>query len=101
LIFDNLNSELISYFLKNLGNSLGKYYPYGHVPHSICQGQKGVLITPNKVHRDRCIGSSDIAGHYLGCKSQEEFEDITYNDYISKIGEILFKKEDINLEMFL
>ena len=101
LIFDSSNPEPIVHFLKNLGTALGKDYPYGHIPHSICQGQKGVLITPNKIHRDRCIGSPEIAGHYLGCKSQEEFENITYNDYISKIDEILFRKEDINLEMFL
>lgn len=101
LIFDSKNPELMVYFLNNLGNKLGGNYPYGHVPHSICQGQNNVLVTPNRVHKDRCVGSSDVAGHYLGCKSQSEFDNMKFNDYISKLDGILFRKEDIDLEMFL
>jgi hypothetical protein len=101
LIFDSKDLEWIVHFLNNLGNNLGKNYPYDSVPHSICQGQDGILIVPNKIHKDKCMGVVDIAGHYFGCKSQEEFESITFKEYIFKLDEILFKKEDINLERFL
>lgn len=101
LIFDAKDPERIVFFLKNLGDKMGINYPYQHVPHSICQGEDGVLIVPNKVHRDKCYGSFDVAGHYLGCKSLEEFENMDFKEYISKFEEILFKKEDIDLETFL
>jgi len=101
LIFDPKDPELIVEFLRKLGNEIGGRYPYGHVPHSICQGEEGVLITPNKVHREKCLGSSDVAGHYLDCKSTEEFENISFECYISKLDEILFRKKDIDLEKFL
>jgi len=101
LIFDSNDFEKIVFFFKNLGDNLGKNYPYGHVPHSICQGHDGILIVPNKIHKDRPIGSTDIAGHYLSCKNLEEFENMNLDDYISKLDEILFRKEDIDLKMFL
>jgi hypothetical protein len=101
LIFDPKDSERIIRFLSRLGERIGKKYPYGHVPHSICQGEEGVLIVPNKVHREKCIGSSDVAGHYLGCKSASEAENMTFRDYISQLDEILFRKDEIDLASFL
>jgi hypothetical protein len=101
LIFDGFNPELMVRFLGNIGEGIGKNYLNGHVPHSFCQGQEGVLIVPTKKHNDRCLGSSDVAGHYMGCKSQDEFERATFSEYVSRLDEILFRKEDIDLEMFL
>jgi hypothetical protein len=101
LIFNPKDPERIVNFLKHLGEEIGGKYPCGHVPHSICQGEEGVLIVTNKTHQEKCIGSSDVAGHYFGCKSASEAENMTFGDYISQLNEILFRKQDINLEAFL
>ncbi|MBU0894305.1 MAG: hypothetical protein KKF48_04465 [Nanoarchaeota archaeon] len=101
LIFNKEDSELIVHFLKKLGKKIGSNYKFGNVPHSLCQGEEGVLVVPYKKHFDRPLGSSDVAGHYLGCKTTEDFEKISFKEYMSKLEEILIKKEDLNLETIL
>ena len=100
LIFNVKDSELLVGFLNKMGRELGKKYPYDHVPHSICQGKEGVLVVPNKIHREKCLGSSDVAGHYLDCRSIEEFEDINFVGYRCNLEEILYIKVELDLESF-
>lgn len=101
LIFNHEDSELIVNFLRRLGEERGKNYPYNQVPHTLCQGTEGILVTPNKVHKEKCFGAADVAGHYQRCKTIEDFDSITLNAFFSRIGEVLFRKDEIDLGTFL
>ena len=70
LIFNSKDTDYIVNFLDKLGKGIGHKFSTGFVPHSIVKGtDKDILIIPNKIHKEKCIGSSDVSGHYFGCKS--------------------------------
>jgi|GEM_PF-3310870 len=101
LIFNREDLDLIVYFLGNLGEKIGKNYPCNQVPHTLSQGTEGILIIPYKIHKERCPGAADVAGHYQGCKTIKEFNNVTLDAFFSKMGEILFKRDELDLTAFL
>ncbi len=101
LVFNETDPERIVNFLDRMGKEFNSKYERGFVPHVVCQGERGILIIPYKKHNvSGGIGSGDVAGH-LVCKTAEEFDRADYRYCINRLGESLFKKNEINLEALL
>lgn len=100
LIFNRNDPEKIVFFLKRLGEKLGNKFKDGSVPHGICHANSDVLIVPSRIYTEKGIGSGDMAGHLI-CKTAEEFSSADFNYCSSKLGEVLFKKSELDLNTFL
>lgn len=100
LIFQKEDSEGIVSFLSKAQDELGNNYNGRGVPHTISQGYDGILVTIGKADLPKSKGSGDVAGH-IPVKSEEEFNNITYNDCIKEMDKILFRKEEMDLERFI
>ncbi|MCU0642117.1 MAG: hypothetical protein MUF61_00870 [archaeon] len=100
IIFNQLHSERVSGLLKNMQSGIGSRYKCGFVPHVLCYASPGSMIVPLKVSQEKGMGAGDIAGH-ITCKTEEEFHALDYDACIRKLGEILYKKEELDMTAFL
>lgn len=100
LIFNEGEPEKIVYLLEKLEKEIGPIFKGVGVPHTLSQGRSGILVVPAKIYKEKGIGSGDVAGH-LVFKSQDEFEKADYDSCIKKLSEVLFTKDELNLERFL
>lgn len=101
LIFESDEVERLPKFLERLQEKIGSQYDERGVPHVLCQSAHGIVVVPFKKYNTvGGIGSGDVAGH-LVLKDENVFNSMSYEDGINKLGESLFRKEDINLEFLL
>lgn len=93
--------ERIEYFLKKLHKNIGSNFEGRGVPHLIAQNENKLLVVPVKVYVEgKGTGAGDVAGHILA-RSRNEFETADWNNCIQRLGETLFKKDELNLEHIL
>ncbi len=100
IIFTDNDSEKMLRFLKNIQEGLGHCYSKGVVPHTISEGDEGVLVTVGKKFQPKCKSSAEVAGHFI-VKTQEDFLNVDFDYCMKEIDSILPKKEDLNLEGFI
>ena len=100
VIFQRQGVDKLVYFLRNIQEELGDRYDNLGVPHTISQGFDGILVCIGKKYLERSRGSGDVAGH-LSVKTKEDFENFNYNMSIQEMDNLLFRKEDLNLERFI
>ena len=100
VIFQRQGVDKLVYFLRNIQEELGDRYDNLGVPHTISQGFDGILVCIGKKYLERSRGSGDVAGH-LSVKPKEDFENFNYNMSIQEMDNLLFRKEDLNLERFI
>ncbi|MFA5856728.1 MAG: hypothetical protein WC867_05190 [Candidatus Pacearchaeota archaeon] len=98
LVFDKEDPLKIVNFIKNL-NELPSPFETGEVPHTMSEGNKGILIVPTRIDVLRSMGSERAPGYFF-VGSLEDFNATTYESAMGFMKERFFSKE-ISLEKLI
>jgi len=99
LIFDELDPEKIVNFLSKLEGNLPSPMENGTIPHTISQGEGGILIAPTRINVGRSMGSERAPGFFF-VGNEEDFRTVNYEQAINFMRERFFPKE-VGLEKLL
>lgn len=91
----------IKHFLAKLHDKIGHNFKDLGVPHTITQSQGRLLVVPVKVYIEgKGTGAGDVAGHLIA-RSEKEFIEANYDYCIKRLGNTLFRKDELDLVSLL
>jgi len=99
LVFTDNDPAKIVYFLKRMQATLPSPMTDGSIPHTMSQGNQGILITPTRIDVGRSMGSERAPGYFF-VPSREEFDSVNYEGAMQFMSDRFFSK-DIGLEKIL